>query len=822
MKKLQSALRAGDRVRVRRQRWRVVKVQSYPACQVATLTGACGLNAGVKTCLITPFDVIEPIVRRVRTRLVGARRWRRVCRSLIASHGPADRLQTAHRARIDLLQHQLEPALAIVRGLACRVLIADEVGLGKTIQAGLIMSELRARAVVDRVLVLTPAGLREQWAAELTDRFGLAPTIMDMAGVRKRAAELPVGLNPWSTIPVAVASFDYIKRPEVLPAVESCRWDLVVVDEAHGVTAGSDRRDAVGALCSRASYVVLLTATPHNGSRAAFDSLCEIGAQPNDRFLVFRRSREEASLARGRTVHRLFVRPGAAERLMHARLADFTRAVAAEGGGRTRSGWLALTVLHKRSLSSARSLAQSIARRLCTLGAAELDAYGQQLSLPLVDSTGELEPADEPPSWQAPALADEAVEYRLLKAVADAAGRAAPTETKVACLERLLRRLDRLQEAVIVFTEYRDTLVHLRHALPFECAILHGGLTREERRAELDSFTTGRLRVLLATDAAGEGLNLHGTCRVVVNLELPWNPMRLEQRIGRVDRIGQRQRVHVFHLIARDTGETRILEYLKGKLARARADIAAPNPLGDLDEDHDHEQAIARAVAGIEPPGDTSGAAGDPGASAIAGVPVRLASEAAREHQRLVLARTFSDRTDDQAAADEDRLAAFTRRTKTKAWLRGRVLAVLYAFLEDDHGRSVASRLIPVFARRSSELVPARSRSMVERLADALEAAASIETDDREWRDSAARVHEAFSAARRERDTAILAGLSRHTPPTQVGLFDMRAPRGAAERASHIAELKDDLHRRIGAAAPAALEPSAIRAVLLLIPSGRW
>src|SRR5206468_2764994 len=132
----------------------------------------------------------------------------------------------------------------------------------------------------------------------------------------------------------------------------------------------------------------------------------------------------------------------------------------------------------------------------------------------------------------------------------EVAREAARHETKIA---RLVRLLEVLREPVVVFTEYRDTLLHLQRRLGFSAAALHGGLTRDERSAALADFASGRRRVLLATDAAGEGLNLHQACRVVVNLELPWNPMRLEQRIGRVDRIGQRRTVHAFHLIARDT-----------------------------------------------------------------------------------------------------------------------------------------------------------------------------------------------------------------------------------------------------------------------------
>ena len=171
---------------------------------------------------------------------------------------------------MDLLPHQLEPALAIVHGRGTRILIADEVGLGKTVQAALIVAELTARGAASRVLVLTPAGLREQWVDEFASRFGLRVALFDMATAVRQRASLPVGVNPWSVEPFIVTSIDYIKRPEVRPAVQACRWDVVIVDEAHHAAIGTDRHDAVHALCSNAPYVVLLTATPHNGDPQAF------------------------------------------------------------------------------------------------------------------------------------------------------------------------------------------------------------------------------------------------------------------------------------------------------------------------------------------------------------------------------------------------------------------------------------------------------------------------------------------------------------------------------------------------------------------------
>src|SRR5262249_8116379 len=149
--------------------------------------------------------------------------------------------------------------------------------------------------------------------------------------------------------------------------------------------------------------------------------------------------------------------------------------------------------------------------------------------------------------------------------------------TKVAAIGRLIRRI---AEPLIVFTEYRDTLAHVAQSIREPVAVLHGGLSRLERTTALRSFIEGSRRILLATDAAGEALDRHHICRFVITLELPGNPMRLGQRIGRVDRIGQRRPVHAFHLVAGGTGEEHLLLELKKRIARAQDEIGAPDPFG--------------------------------------------------------------------------------------------------------------------------------------------------------------------------------------------------------------------------------------------------
>src|SRR5262249_13949887 len=218
------------------------------------------------------------------------------------------------------------------------------------------------RRAIDRALILTPANLRDQWAEELSSRFGLEVTHADARTLRERGASLPLGRNPWIIGTIVVASLDYAKRGEVFPAVASCLWDAVIVDEAHMAVGDSDRYAAARQLASRAAYVVLLTATPHSGDERAFETLCGIGGADASPLMVFRRTRATVMGTATRRVHTLFVRPSPLERRLFDALARYERDVAAERG-RT----LAASVLQKRALSSAWSLAESVDRRLVAL-----------------------------------------------------------------------------------------------------------------------------------------------------------------------------------------------------------------------------------------------------------------------------------------------------------------------------------------------------------------------------------------------------------------------------------------------------------------------
>jgi superfamily II DNA or RNA helicase len=582
-------LRRGEIVRIRDERWSVSRHVRHAGAAVVEVRGCDRANRGVRARFLLPFDAFERLPAVRSTRLVSRRRWQRLASRVIAGAVPDyDSLHVLVTSQIDILPFQLEPALAIVRGLAARILIADEVGLGKTVQAGLIVAETLERTGDARVLVVCPAALREQWAEELACRFGLTAARLDSTALARLGSELPPGVNPWAAHPLIVTSVDYVKRPDVLRALEGLVWDLVVVDEAHGLAGRSDRHAASVVLGERARTLVMLTATPHSGDEEGFRRLCGIGSFDREFPLaVFRRTRQDAGVPLSRRTAWLAVRPTPSETEMHSALTGYAQRVWRQGGESAAVARLAMTVLLRRACSSAHALARSIDRRLRLLTDAADPTW--QLALPFDDGSDDDEPVAE---LAVPGLADGEAERTLLEEILRLARAVDGRETKRRAIRRLLQRT---AEPAIVFTEYRDTLAVLARELgDFGCVELHGGLVAAERRQVLQRFVSGASRILLATDAASEGLNLQEKCRLVIHLELPWTPVRLEQRVGRVDRIGQRKRVHQVLLVAAGTSEqSTIAPYVRERAARAEQTLAAMRARGA------DEREVANRIFGV-------------------------------------------------------------------------------------------------------------------------------------------------------------------------------------------------------------------------------
>jgi superfamily II DNA or RNA helicase len=599
----------GDTVRIRAERWVVNAILAASSSKASEgkdvmmldVRGVDTGNGGQRARFLLPFEPIEPLGRPGIPKVIRPTEWRATARRALADATPfPDSLRVAPRARFDVMPYQIEPALAVTGGHGCRLLIADEVGLGKTVQAGLIVAELLERHPDAHALVICPAGLREQWRQELQRRFDLTALVVDSAGLTRVASNSDVTVNPWTVSPLSIVSIDFIKRPEVMRALEGLVWDVVVLDEAHHLAGRSDRSTAAAVIGWRARTLVMLSATPHSGDDVAFARLCSTGDVRN-RFplLLFRRTRRDAGIPVERRTSWLHVRPTAAEARMHAALVTYATRVWHER--RVSEGArLAMTVLLRRASSSAESLVRSLERRLAALTDTAAD-HETQLALPWAIGQDDEEPAG---AVLTPGLSDSREERRLIDQLLGLARVAALRESK---LDALRRWMSRVHEPVLVFTEYRDTLQHLRQALvrsgidDLRIVELHGGLVRSERESAGRRFVDGRADILIATDAASEGLNLHHRCRCVVNLEIPWTPVRLEQRIGRVDRIGQRRRVHAVNLVAAETYELTTVRRLIDRAQKAAGALRDTAP--------SNEATSSAILTGVDVPESSAGAA---------------------------------------------------------------------------------------------------------------------------------------------------------------------------------------------------------------------
>jgi superfamily II DNA or RNA helicase len=759
----------GDLVRIRDERWTVTRHAPGLDAGVLEVCGRDRTNFGARASFLLPFDTVERLPSSLVPRAARPRSWRRLTRSMLARATPSwGSLRTPLHARVALLAFQLEPALAVTHGLASRILIADEVGLGKTVQAGLVIGEILDRASRARVLIVAPASLREQWRTELQDRFGLGAWIADSASLA-RAGSAWTEVNPWRLHPITITSIDYVKRPEAMRGLDAIVWDAVVFDEAHALARRSDRAAAAAALARRARTVVMLTATPHTGDDDDFDRLCRIGDLDGEfPLLFFRRTRQDVGLAVSRKSSTLRVRPSLAESAMHGALLAYARKVWAHEGSSSGSARLAMSVLVRRASSSAASLARSVERRLALL--AGTGPGPQQLGLPLGDIPGDEEPGAE---LAAPGLADREDEQRRLEHILKAAGRAESSESKLRLLARFLRRTS---DPAIVFTEYRDTLERFAGALrEHDPVTLHGGLTAAERRESLRRFTTGAARLLIATDAASEGLNLQARCRLVVNLELPWTPLRLEQRVGRVDRIGQQRRVHAVHLVAADTPEESTVARLLLRTRRAAAVLDSLRPRAT-------EQDIAGAVMGRERFDDAARSPElrvpqvlAPGVSSLA------ASEAARLEKLRSVARHPS------SAPTDDRPPVVVRRGMRR---RGILLGFRLVIVDADR-RPVWETFLGIEACGPTPWLDSRYARRIELSAPRLEQSLAIEGGRALATLEASLRTPLALASRRERAIAgsIAADRARLAADLlQPGLFDRRAERLRAAQAAVLDE----------------------------------
>jgi len=470
--------------------------------------------------------------------------------------------------RFSPFDYQLQAARSALRRMRGRAILADEVGLGKTIEAGLILAELRLRRLADRALVITPAGLVTQWQEELERKFGV-PTVR-VGQERDIPGQEPVAGS--ADRPVAVASLAAARRDPLKSALTRDQWDLIIVDEAHRVRAP---RSASGKLIRelRSRHLLLLTATPVEnrlqdlyemvslvapgllGTAAQFRAAHGAGSAAPDHEprnvaalrkrtaeVMIRHRRSEVSvLLPQRLAETLRVEPSGAERDWYS---DLTARVRTEAGAATPSRRLALRSVAKLAGSSPAAAAPTLAK----VGWDDLASRAGALAAP----------------------------------------------AKVAVLLDQLRRHAGNGEKVLVFTAFRQTLDQMAGHLAaagIPAAIYHGSLPRAEKERAIATFRDDA-PVLLSTESAGEGRNLQ-FCHVMVNMDLPWNPMQIEQRLGRLHRVGQDHDVLLTNLVASGTIEEQVLRVLEAKINLFELVIGELDMiLGRVDDDFDFEATV--------------------------------------------------------------------------------------------------------------------------------------------------------------------------------------------------------------------------------------
>ena len=526
------------------------------------------------------------------------------------------------------LPHQIRALSRAIANDRVRYLLADEVGLGKTIEAGLIMRELKLRGLVKRTLVIAPKGLVSQWVAEMRAHFNehfqlVLPddikTLNRISAVASPESRVSghddsqlVTRNPWTLFPQVVVPMDAVKpldkrrgwsaaqvsehNRERFEDLISAGWDLVIVDEAHRLGGSTDQvaRFKLGqGLSEAAPYVLLLSATPHQGKTDAFHRLVSlIDAQefPNvssvtrervQRYVI-RTEKRRAIDADGKPLfkpRRTQLAPVSWEerhrnqQLLYEAVTEYVREGYNQAMREKRSDIGFLMILMQRLVvSSTSAIRTTLERRLEALAA-------PQEQLTLFPLTSEEEWADLDGQEQIDvllrtrlkALKNERADVRVLLEAAARCEQIGPDAKAEALLDWLYRLQSEESDPelkALVFTEFVPTQEMLRRFLTergFSVVCLNGSMDMEERKRVQDAFAKD-VRILISTDAGGEGLNLQ-FCHVVINYDIPWNPMRLEQRIGRVDRIGQAHAVRAVNFVLEGSVEHRVLEVLEQKLA---------------------------------------------------------------------------------------------------------------------------------------------------------------------------------------------------------------------------------------------------------------
>lgn len=554
-----------------------------------------------------------------------------------------DPLLAMNTCKVDPLPHQIEAVYGFVLQLPrIRFLIADDPGAGKTIMAGLIIKELKLRNLVKRTLIIAPGHLKEQWQREMRDRFEEHFVKMD-----RGLMDASYGENIWMRESQLIASIDFAKQEDVAATLASSRFDLIIVDEAHKMSAfrygekleKSERYRLGEVLSDICTHLLFLTATPHRGDPENFrlfldllepgffatEEIMSDAIKSNENLLFIRRVKEDLKDFEGKPLFlprhvntkpfNLGVESPKEKELYNAlyRYVNEQYNKALTKQDKRRNIAFALVILQRRLASSIYALLKSLERRKKRL---EELLQGATQNIRNGFDLGEDEDEDEQTRW-----ADEEIWETL-----SVAENREELQAEIATVNDLIRQAKAILESgseiklrhlkdsveklnsqfagskILIFTESRDTLDHLERNIKdwgYSVCTIHGSMKLEER-VRSEGIFKNEAQVMIATEAAGEGINLQ-FCNLMINYDLPWNPNRLEQRMGRIHRYGQTREVFIFNLVANDTREGRVMTALFHKLEEIKDTLGSDkvfDVLGDLIQGKNLSQLMMEAAAG--------------------------------------------------------------------------------------------------------------------------------------------------------------------------------------------------------------------------------
>lgn len=559
---------------------------------------------------------------------------------------------------VQIEDYQIYPVLKALAMPSVRMLLADDVGVGKTIEAGLISSELISQRRIRRIMIICPASLQIQWRDEMKDKFNMDFKIIDSHEAFNIQKTMGMDANPWISTPRIITSMDYLRQPNVKDRFSrgalrlqpegsaSLPYDLLIVDEAHNLspsTFGDDslRCQMLRDITKYFEHRLFLTATPHNGFTLSFTGLLELldplrfqqkpmldeRDNAHIQAVMVRRLKSElnenCAIPRftKRHVNSIPLQLSEEEKELFNALRAYRENglnILSKDGKREKNlGRFIFSLLTKRLLSSSYAFARTWWRHI---EGYELQDFGiKEAEQSMIRAEADLVEDIEKGRREIDAIRHGAAWLRIhAKDLHPTISRVSQTlikmgwtkdvvntelethfklpsdqkwESLISWIDSNLKQNDEFKEneRLIVFTEYKDTLDYLLCRLnklgiePPQLRYLYGGANQFDRSEVKREFNdpTSPLRILIGTDAASEGLNLQTSCRYVIHQDIPWNPMRLEQRNGRVDRHGQSRDVYVFHFTSNDDADIQFLDYVANKVNQIREDIGSAGQVLD-------------------------------------------------------------------------------------------------------------------------------------------------------------------------------------------------------------------------------------------------